>query len=241
MKNKKDYLIIATIVAGFIWAAMIFFKPAEVPPVVEADSAPQEDTLPAVTKSAESLIAPLLESSVNTASGEVNFGPHLQEIGKCLSITNTLNEAAKPSLADLQSSMQSTFGEMINMTSDWKNTHITLPSGEKRRVRIELEAKDDEPITRHLQYYSVDAEGLPVPIPLTPEQETNPSDTFLAGLESEGEVTLQEEAHRGFYPSGVEVYYVERNGSLAEIEMNYHGKSVRCQDLDKPQGLCNCF
>ncbi|MBC7371179.1 MAG: hypothetical protein H7326_06420 [Bdellovibrionaceae bacterium] len=244
MKNKRDSLILIVIVAAALWAAFVFFKPRDSAVVADSEIAPSEGTIPASTalepqptvreaKSATPVTGP--------SDGEVKFGLRLKEIGDCLKIGNTLNESAQPQLSELQGSLQSSLGDFINTTLEWKNVHLTMPSGEKRRLRLEVDVDAEQSLSRRLQYYSVDSEGMTVPIPLSPEQETNPTETFISGLESDGQVTMQEEAHRGFYPQGVELYYVERNGFLSEIEMNYQGKSVRCQDLEKPNSGCRCF
>jgi hypothetical protein len=242
MSNKKDYLLLLIVAGAALWAALVFLKSKTGNETVLENPVASTESLPAQNQSGTP--APALAASNPTSRtpvANVVFGPHLREIGQCLQISNGLNDTAKPTFDDLQTSLQPAMGELLGSASDWKNIHVTLPNGEKRRIRIEIEGSGEEAVRRHLQYFSVDTEDLPVPIPLPKEQSTNPSDTFLAGLEKEGQVTLREEARRGVYDNGAELFYVERNGTLSEIEMGYNGKSVRCQDLDTTQGNCRCF
>lgn len=193
---------------------------------------------PSQTLSAE-VPAPMGSSSAGASLPLL--GPFLPQIGRCLGIRNSLNESAEMSLSALTSSLQNELGPLMENRLDWKNIHLTLPQGEKRRLRLEVEALSEESSGLRLKYYGVDKEDLPVPLPLPPEQSLNPTDTFIASLEGEGQVTLREEAHRGLYSQGSEIFYVERNGALSEFEISHQGKSVKCQDLQTSEALCQCF
>lgn len=243
MNNMRKYFLLTVIVGAALWAALFFLKQnhSAKPASAEFDKA-ETEIIPAFPI-ASPKDSPNLEGSLPPAkvSSSINFSPRLQEIGQCLEIHNSLNDNARPTLEELQSSLFSSLGEVIETSLDWKNIHINLPNGEKRRIRIEVEADGEGAVRRQLQYYSVDTENLPVLIHLPPEQTENPTDTFIASLENEGQITLQEEARRGVYFQGAEIYYVERNGDLSEIEMNYRGKNVRCQDLNNERANCNCF
>lgn len=244
MNSKKENAILVAVAGAALWAAFVLIKPqfSIVPDSLNESSSPVQMVPKSSTSSHQNSEGTAVSQQPPTiATNKAPLAPRLQEIGQCLEINISPNEAPKPTFSDLQSSLQSAFGDLMGETSDWKIAHIILPNGEKRRLRIEVEAVGEEGIRRQLQYYSVDAEDLPVPIPLPADQGTNPTDTFIASLEGQGQITLREEAHRGFYSQGAEMYYVERNGTLFELEMSYNGKSVRCQDLDKSQGSCRCF
>ncbi|RYZ80169.1 MAG: hypothetical protein EOP04_26380 [Proteobacteria bacterium] len=246
MNNKRDFLLFGIIISAALWAAFVFFSPKKSDPPVDSpavvESVPANNDAPSapLPMNSEAGPAPAMSPS-QLATPTPNFGQRLQEIGDCIKVANTLNESAQPTLSELQASLRSNLGDFTSTSMEWKTVHMTLPSGEKRRLRIEVDVDSDQALSRRAQYYSVDADGLTTPIPLSPEQEINPTDTFIAGLESDGEVTVLEEAHRGFYPGGVELYYVERNGQLSEIEINYQGKSSRCEDMEKPESHCRCF
>lgn len=242
MNNHRRTLFVAVLGgAALIWAALHFLagkKEASVESTVPAE------TLPATGHTgtpAFNAAAPTPQPTPSPEGPLPRLGPHLREIGDCLQISNSLNDEADLSFTSLQDSLRGELGELIANDTDWKNVHITLPNGEKRRLRIEVEATGEEGSGLRLQYYGVDKEDLPVPIPLSDEQSKNPSDEFIASLENQGKVTLREEARRGVFSKGAELYYTERNGSLSELELSYEGKSVKCQDLQSSHGTCNCF
>lgn len=242
MNKKHEYFLLVIVIGAALWAALVFItqKPTEAP-TSPANIPLEKEVIPAFpTESKNALSDSEVSPSVPTLSS-INFEPRLREIGQCLEIHNSLNENPKPTFSELQSSLASSLGELVETAMDWKNVHITLPNGEKRRLRIEVESSGEEAVHRQLQYYSVDAENLPVPIDLPSEQASNPTDTFIASLENEGEITMQEVAYRGVYTQGAELFYVEKNGELSEIEMSYRGKSVRCLDLNKDRANCTCF
>lgn len=211
-------------------------------PVPEVSQAPAEVPLPMVPHSQRAAPTTTTSPDMQVSTGELPLlGPHLRTIGDCLKINNAMDPNADLSLNSLNSSLRNDLGEQIEGQLDWRNVHIQLPNGEKRRLRFEVEAIGEETAGTRLKYYGVDKEDLPVPLTLSDEQSLNPSSSFVASLESEGQVTLREEAHRGVYSSGAELYYVERNGALSEFEINFHDKSVKCQDLQSAQGNCSCF
>jgi hypothetical protein len=237
MNNKKNLFII--IFGGAALLAALHFVGSDRSAKVTSDL-PASDSVEQLP-SQPTKASPAIESAAAIANSPASFGPHLREIGQCLQIGNALGDNAKPTFDELQSSLRPALGDLTADVLDWKNVHITLANGEKRRLRVEIEGTGEESNHRRLKYYGVDAEDLPVPLPLPKEQSLNPSDAFIASLEKEGSVTLREEAHRGVYSQEAELYYVERNGVLSEIELSYQGKSVKCEGLDGAQGNCHCF
>ena len=221
--------------------ALRFLNPHKNSPILDQDAPSVETTTMSPSNPVQTTTTEHAMPSSAEAVKPVLLGTHLREIGQCLNINNALNDTAADTFAELQSSLQSVLGEVIAKGMDWSNVHVTLPSGEKRRIHLEVEASGDHGTVRRLKYYGVDAEDLPVPLTLPKDQSENPSDTFIASLENEGQITLREEARRGIYSQGAELYYVERNGALSEIELSYQGKSVKCQGLNATQGHCSCF
>jgi len=238
----KKILLILLLLAALGAALKLRIQTAA--PSPEEDSRPTaaEEALPVRPSSSSSPTRPLsTEIPPSSGASLPLLGPFLPQIGRCLGIRNSLNETAEMSLSALNSSLQNELGPLTENRLDWKNIHLTLPHGEKRRLRLEVEALSEESSGLRLKYYGVDKEDLPVPLPLPPEQSLNPTDTLVASLEGEGQVTLREEAHRGLYPQGSEIFYVERNGALSEFEISHQGKSVKCQDLQTSEALCQCF
>lgn len=222
-----------------LWTILHFSSPSEIDNI-PAPGTPTEMPLPA-GDGHQAVSSPTPRPTPTPEVEVTSFGSHLRKIGDCLQIRNSLNKDAELKFSALDDSLRGELGELISHNLDWKNVHILLPTGEKRRLRMEVEATGEEATGIRLHYYGVDNEDLPVPLPLTDEQSLNPSETFIASLENEGKVTLREGAHRGIYNRGAELYYSERNGILSDLEISYQGKSVKCQNLQSAKGICSCF
>jgi hypothetical protein len=244
MSNNKKLLLVLAIGGAALWAALRLSSTPSSEVGVTETTAPQDLPLPPAMGNDSTAATGMLAATGNASAAPTPqqlLGPHLKKIGECLGINNTLNDSAELSFAALDASVQNELGGLMDKNLDWKNVHVTLSNGEKRRIRLEVEGVGEEGSVMRLKYYSVDKEDLPVPIPLPEDQASNPSETYIASLEGDGEITLKEEAHRGVYTKGSELYYVERNGALSEVEIIHQGRSVKCQDLQSAQGTCNCF
>lgn len=241
MSKNQKLLLVLVILGAALWAALRFS--AQNTESTSVETSPAADMpLPAHSGAASLPTVPTTANPVHETNVSLPLlGPHLRKIGECLGIKNTLNDSAELSFDAFNESVKNELGDLVSREFDWKNVHTVLPNGEKRRIRMEVEAKSEEVSGIRLKYFGVDAEDLPVPLPLPEEQSWNPSEALIASLEGEGQVTLREEAHRGLYTKGSELYYVERNGALSELELIHHGKSVKCQNLQSAQGSCNCF
>lgn len=245
MNSNLRPLLILVIGGAVLWGALKLSKKNSVEFTV--DSAPRaEASLPKLHDDSENNVVTDTPTKMGTPAmtAEVAppMGPHLRTIGECLQIQNSLDDTAEASFNALNSSMRTVFGDVYENQLDWKNVHLTLANGEKRRLHFEIEALGEENTATRLRYFGVDAEDLPVPLPLPNDQQSlNPSSELVESLENEGQVTLREEAHRAVYSNGAELYYVERNGVLSEVEINFQGNSVKCHDLQNAQGNCSCF
>lgn len=244
MNSNLRPLLILIIGGAVLWGALKLSKMNAVE--FSVDSAPKaEASLPAVhTASEDNFVSESKDTPLAApVAPEVApvMGPHLRTMGECLQIQNSLDDSAEASFNALESSLRTVFGNVYENQLDWKNVHLTLPNGEKRRLHFEIEALGEENTATRLRYFGVDSEDLPLPLPLPDDQPgLNPSAELVESLESQGQITLREEAHRATYGNGAEIYYVERNGVLSEVEINFQGNSVKCHDLHA-QGSCSCF
>jgi len=239
--NRRNLFVTVLVGAALLGAALYFFGGHSTAP--DESSTPATEQLPATesTPTTFNATAPTPQPTPSSEKPLPPLGPHLREIGDCLSIKNSLNDDADLSFTSLNDSLRNELGDLVATETEWKNVHMTLPNGEKRRLRMEVEATSEEGSALTLKYFGVDKEDLPIPIPLTKEQSRNPSPEYITSIENQGKVTLREEARRGLYSKGAEIYYTERNGSISELEISYQGKSVKCQDLHSDHGICNCF
>ncbi|MGZ3748416.1 MAG: hypothetical protein ACXVCD_13855, partial [Pseudobdellovibrionaceae bacterium] len=239
---NKNYQFIFILVMGgaALWAAFHFSSANNLENKLPISQPSTNRPLPAIdAQDPVSALAPAPAPAPPPEPEVLSFGPHLREIGDCLKINNSANQDSELKFSTLESSLRGELGEMVANSLDWKNVHILLPNGEKRRLRMEIEAVGEAGAGTRLHYYGVDNEDLPVPLPLTEEQSMNPSESFVASLENEGKVTLRQEARRGVFSKGAELYYTERNGTLTDLELSYQGKNVKCQDLQSKHGVCS--
>ena len=199
---------------------------AKVSPIKEEVASTPEEALP---NSANQKLQETFDEALKGAQTCFHFQNNLQGIDGDFSL-----EAWKNAL-------HSELGEVVLEAEDWTNTHLTLPNGEKRRIRIESEVGEDNRITKKLKYAGVDKDDLPVPINLPADQVTDPTDTMIASLEKEGQITLVEKAQRFYYSDGSEIMSVQRNNIVSEVEINKAGQSFHCWNLDKSNHQCDCL
>jgi hypothetical protein len=176
----------------------------------------------------------------SNAIGRGNVALMLNKLSECTEIKNTVPSGpVEPTLASVLESVQAELGEPVIRSEDWNTAEISMADGGKRVIKIETVYEDDD-IIKRLKYYEVNNQTL-VPLELTSEQSVNPSETFLASLEKEGDVSSRERSERVFFQNGEEVTYTERNGKLLNTEIIRAGKSLKCSDYGMPSFKCQCF
>lgn len=209
-------------------------------------AATHEEPSEPASAAASSMIASPVAHTTKTANvdhaalGRSNIALMLNKLSECTEIKNTVPSAVvEPTLSSIIESVQAELGEPVIRSEDWTTTEVTLADGNKRIIKIETVYEDDD-IIKRLKHYQVSNQEL-VPLELTTEQSVNPSETFLASLEKEGEVSGRERSERVFFQNGEEVTYTERNGKLVNSEIIRAGKSLKCSDYGQPSFKCQCF
>lgn len=178
--------------------------------------------------------------TVNEEQIRERFTAALHEMGPCLGIkAQPPGNSLEPTLDNWMETIKGDLGEPVLQTEDWSMAEITTGSGEKRRLRVEMDYSGADRIVRRVHYSRVTGETQE-PIPLTTEQSEDPSETFLASLESDGTVTDRERAQRVYFGDGAEVVVTEKNGKIADITMNRSGHSFHCTPGDATQESCKC-
>lgn len=170
-----------------------------------------------------------------------NFAEALKSLGSCLDIKNAASDMVEPTYDNLLSSLQSEFGEAVVNNEDWNNTDIQTASGEIHRINIETDYSGNSSVGRKVRYYRLQ-EGKPALIPLDKEQSENPSEAFIASLESEGRIVNKERSVRSFFGNGEEATYREKGGQIIELEVSKRfGKKFMCTNLSQEKPHCQCF
>lgn len=240
------FLPVVLVLVGILWWSPWKKQELTEPsPSVEVETTANTEganTLPETPKE-EVAVAEPTEPLVETKKKQQeNFVEALKGIGTCLDIRNTIDsDEQDPKIEFLISSLRSEWGEPTVKTEDWSNTNLTLPNGEERRIRLEIDFDSADRIVKRLKYFSLDKDKMPVPLDLPPEQVFDPSEEFLASLESEGQVTLKQKSLRYYFQDGEEIILIERNGLISDLEVNKDGRYFKCKGLDSQQLSCQCL
>lgn len=251
-KNWIILIIVAALFLGFWWKRHHRAKP---PPVIEetveetdVPEIPRQQVqaaapdAPAPPGAPAPVAAPVPQIGVSTERQSQMFTQALRDVGTCLGLKTAVSEGSEPTLDMWMSGVRGETGEPVIQTEDWSSTRIDMANGEKRAIKIEMDYGADERVVRRLKYYKLDATGAPgEAIPLSREQTEDPTDTFIASLEGDGQVSGSEKLQRIYFQNGEEIIVTEKNGRVSEIEMNRNGKSFRCQKMDAAEGFCRCI
>lgn len=124
----------------------------------------------------------------------------------------------------------------------YRNVHVTLPNGEKRRFHLYADSTPDgKPLTR-LRVFTEDAEGLPLPTSIPPEHQVNPDEALVREYLAGGTVEFVEEAWnwRGQSENGTaqSLDWTEENGRVIEAQVVTGETSLGCAILNQPD--CEC-
>lgn len=169
------------------------------------------------------------------------FGQALRTMGPCLGLTTVPGgDRVEPTLDNFIQSVRGEVGESVLQTEDWSMAELTTSSGEKRILRVEMDYSGEDRIVRRVKYSRVNADGSSEPIPLAPEQAEDPTETFIASLESDGQVQTREKAQRIYFGGGEEIVVTEKNGLIDEISMSRSGRLFRCRPSDPNPDSCAC-
>lgn len=199
-------------------------------PVLEATATPPENQVPVVTETVP-------EDRQAVAQ---KFAVEMKKLKDCFSMVPSGEDSMDPTLENLDSVARAEMGEVVARNEDWSASFIETPSGEKRMIRSEIDYSSEEASGRKLKYFIIGADGLLTAIPIPPEQASDPSEAFIASLETEGKVTTRERNTRAYYANGGEANYLEKDGALIDLELMYNGKTFQCRNLQSISGNCRC-
>ncbi|MCM2279595.1 MAG: hypothetical protein NDJ89_16090 [Oligoflexia bacterium] len=171
---------------------------------------------------------------MNSESSLPLSGNSRAEIRRCLDLDP---EKTPTSLETLIRQLVSENGETAKPYLKFKNVHLRLPSGEKRRLHLFSDSgPDGKPVLR-LRIFSEDTEGLPVPLPVSPDLMINPAPERMLALEAEGTRELSEEALSLRTPSQM-IDWTVRNGRITQLFWVGRERSLGCALSDHEE--CDC-
>lgn len=170
------------------------------------------------------------------------FQKNLKDMAQCLNIKiNPLDPQSELNFETFNSVISPDLGDVALQEMVWTISDIRTKSGETRRIYVQHERNDDGTPKRTLKYYSMGQDGSQKEIPLTKEQTSNPQDSLIASLESDGELLGNSSAVRAYYKNGNDLSLVERSGKIYSFELPHQGKSFSCTGADDATTMkCVC-
>ncbi|HEY8269243.1 MAG TPA: hypothetical protein VIG33_00020 [Pseudobdellovibrionaceae bacterium] len=173
------------------------------------------------------------------------FARSMKQLATCMALNNAgTADRLDPSSESLMAAVKADLGDPVLRSQDWItwNLRVNSPAGsEERRIRIETDYSENDQAARHLLYFKLDAQGQPTLIPLPSEQSKDPSESFIASLQKDGEVYQEEKGERVYFDGGQEMMLTEKNGKIDDLEVSNGVKTFRCAGIISSSPSCKCY
>lgn len=170
------------------------------------------------------------------------YAQKLRELGTCLDTRNSVpGEELEPSLQVLIDSVRGEWGESVINTEDWMQVELQTPEGDLRRIRVEMDFDNETQVQRKLKFMNVTKDGQTSPIPIPEDQAVEPSDSLIASLEAGNKILGREKFERIYFQNGEEIVARQKDGFIAELEVNKGPKTFKCLKLNEEGADCQCI
>ncbi len=242
--------LVVALVGGVVWfrKSSSELKPktnVEEPAAATEDSGLDLRTDEDLAARAEEVPIPALEKkkteAVDLGKASEFFGQSIKQLALCIGLNNIEGtDRLDPSSDNLMAVVKSDLGDPILRSEDWMTWNLRVGS-EERRIRIETDYSDNDQVSRHLLYFKLDAQGQPALIPLPDEQSKDPSESFVASLQKDGEVYEEEKGERAYFENGQELVLTEKNGKIDDLEFANGAKTFRCAGILTSSPSCKCY
>lgn len=240
--------VMVALIGGIVWFKSGYSKPAaetEAQANDGDDAGPDANLDQDISDKEESAEAAAPETKkappVDAGKASEFFSQSLKQLSACIQVNaNPTADKVDPTPDNLISAMRGDLGDPILRAQDFVvwNLHV---NGEERRIRIETDYTDNDQASRHLMYFKVDSQGTPSLIPLAQEQTKDPSDTFIASLQKDGEVYQEDKGERAYFENGQEVILNETNGKIDDMEISNGNKTFHCKAMLSATADCKCY
>jgi hypothetical protein len=132
---------------------------------------------------------------------------------------------------NLAKDLERTYGVQTK-NKDIENYHMKIASGEERRIHITIGPLD----RKSVRYFAVDDEGLPVPVPLKPEQRNLTPDQLIEELKTEGQIFLHQSKERWLLGNGSTFNVTFENDQAREFQIFGPSRTLSCLE-----DSCQCL
>jgi hypothetical protein len=189
-------------------------------------------TLPTTTtKKIESSAEPVFQADEKTI-----LTSRIKSFTTCFGIPMPdIQDDAKNDYESLSEALSQKLGDVNSEVEDWSSVDLVTDKNENRRIVVENRFG---PMGFHriAHYYSIADNGAMTELPLSNDQAQGPSETFLATLESDGQVSSRTKSRRINY-DGIEMIVEEKDGKIDALKFaSLNGKSFHCDS----ETSCTC-
>lgn len=253
--NKKSAIASVVILVIILLLSYCYFGknsqdgtfPANMPPSDTSESKPSTDQTAAPPSEGDAgpmgaNAAGFLPTKMEDPERFDLIQKNIKGLGQCLHIeVGTFDKSDDLNFETLNELVARDLGEVVHQEEEWTSTDIKTTSGEVRRIFIKNSSADTGSVTRQLKYYSMNPQGGQKELPLSKDQEANPSETLIASLESDGQLVAKSTARKFFYQNGDDLNVVEKNGQIYSFGLGHEGAFFSCRGVDSAKTInCAC-
>lgn len=147
-------------------------------------------------------------------------------------------------LDDLAQALAQQGGKVERRRLEWKNVHFVTHDGEKRRLRVFRDASETGSLKTRLQLFSLDEEGLPVPISIPADEANDAKPEIINKYLDQAQVLETQERESFVFPkgSGLKLSVETKDGRAQSIEYANRSGSFKCMSLQDSESIdCKCL
>ena len=253
--NKKSAIVSVVILVVILLLSYCYFGknsqngtfPANMPPsdTSEGKTTSDQKTTPSNEGDASPMnanAAGFLPTKMEDPERFELIQKNIKGLGQCLHIeVGTFDKSEDFNFESLNELVAPDLGQVVHQEEEWTSTDIKTTSGEIRRIFIKNSGADTGSVTRQLKYYAMNPQGGQKELPISKDQEFNPSETLIASLESDGQLVTKSMARKFFYQNGDDLNVVEKNGQIYSFGLGHEGAFFSCQGVDSAKTInCTC-
>ena len=123
-----------------------------------------------------------------------------------------------------------------NEEKEVENYQIELPDHTQKRVQLLYSPEDEASLSVEMRLFSVDSQGLPIPMTVPAMDSSNPSEEVIQRYLSEGQVNFHQVRSQLFFENGIRGEIEMINDKPHDIRLETPGGTLACRDLD-----CRCL
>lgn len=219
MSRKKKIVSLVFIGAVISITALFLKEKNEVSKTNQSVAKVGESAPSVIEPSANNTPTPIAQTNEATIPSELSE-EKLAQIQKCFP---ELEKEYQMSYASIISELVHDFAIDDKPLLHFDIYHLTLPNGEKRRLRLYSELGHER-----LQFYKLDQDGDPVVLEIPADDQVKPDHTVLTKYLSQGEISHHEKSYDIKLIDKGELTIIEENGKIIDFTVKL------------PQGFLGC-